>query len=169
MPLVNHFNRTVDALAPTTSSPRLKALAGFKHPDLGSYSSSQLWPWVWSYLKYTFTKKAKFPTYQNARKDGLYCVPPTDIIRIAIAGDWGTGTDQAFNIAKLISQTNPDYTIHLGDVYYVGDLPEIEEKCLGQPRDGFDGISWPKGAKGSFALNGNHEMYTNGGPYFTTF
>ncbi len=26
-----------------------------------------------------------------------------------------------------------------------------------------------RSARGSFALNGNHEMYANGGPYFTTF
>ncbi len=34
---------------------------------------------------------------------------------------------------------------------------------------GYAGVTWPKGTQGSFALNGNHKMYANGKPYFTTF
>jgi hypothetical protein len=66
-------------------------------------------------------------------------------------------------------QTRPDLTIHLGDVYYVGDEPEIQENCFGVRRGDFDGVEWRQGQQGSFALNGNHEMYANGGPHFTTF
>ena len=62
-----------------------------------------------------------------------------------------------------------EYTIHLGDVYYVGDEDEIRENCFGVSEHGFDGVVWPHGSKGSFAMNGNHEMYANGGPYFQTF
>ena len=67
-----------------------------------------------------------------------------------------------------MAATNPDLTIHLGDVYYVGDAPEIAENCFGASTDNFSGVTWPHGARGSFALNGNHEMYANGKPYFTT-
>ncbi|MBV9761185.1 MAG: hypothetical protein JO340_11525 [Acidobacteriaceae bacterium] len=44
-----------------------------------------------------------------------------------IAGDWGTGTQEADTIAGLIANKDSDYTIHLGDVYYVGDDDEIQE------------------------------------------
>jgi len=159
--IANHFNRMVDALAPTTNYPRLKA-----------FFSSNLWPWIWSYLKYAFTPRVCFPTYANSGKNGVYRITPvagSDAIRIAIAGDWGTGTDTAHAIASLMDDTKPDFTMHLGDVYYVGDKSEIEENCLGKPTNGYDGVKWPKGTEGSFALNGNHEMYANGGPYFQTF
>jgi hypothetical protein len=156
--VVNHFARTVDAVAPTTNFPRLKA-----------FLSSNLWPWVWNYLKYAFTPRCDFRTYSTPGDNGVYQIAPlgnSNSISIAIAGDWGTGTQEAYDIANLITETKPDFTIHLGDVYYVGDEPEIEEKCFGKSTDGYDGVTWPKGRRGSFALNGNHEMYANGGPYF---
>lgn len=41
---------------------------------------------------------------------------------LAIAGDWGTGPFEpnapATKVAKAMCNTNADYTIHLGDVYY---------------------------------------------------
>lgn len=159
--IVNHFNRTVDALAPTTRSPRLKA-----------FLSANIWPWISSYLKYVFEHKFPFPTYPAGANNGIYRINPAagaDAIRIAIAGDWGTGTDEAHIIARLMEDTKPDFTIHLGDVYYVGDAGEIAENCFGERAHGYDGVKWPKGTQGSFALNGNHEMYANGKPYFTTF
>src|SRR2546426_2837359 len=64
---------------------------------------------------------------------------------------------------------DPHYTIHLGDVYYVGDREEVDENCLGTaPPDGA-AVTWPLGSNGSFALNGNHEMYANGNAYFDRF
>lgn len=48
-------------------------------------------------------------------------------IRIALAGDWATGTDEAHTISELIKAFKPHYTIHLGDVYYVGDPNEVDE------------------------------------------
>jgi hypothetical protein len=63
---------------------------------------------------------------------------------------------------------NPDYTIHLGDVYYVGDRPELKQNCLNEPKSK-KGVEWQHGSKGSFALNGNHEMYACGTSYFEDF
>ena len=65
----------------------------------------------------------------------------------------------------------PHFTIHIGDVYYVGDPPSVNENCLGikNPNNNYDPVTWPLGSVGSFALNGNHEMYANGGGYFDVF
>lgn len=60
------------------------------------------------------------------------------------------------------------FWLTLGDVYYVGDASEVAENCFGTPTDDFAGVTWPHGTRGSFALNGNHEMYAKGKPYFTT-
>jgi Calcineurin-like phosphoesterase len=158
--IVNHFNRRVDKLAATTRFPRLQA---FLPQNLG--------PWFWSYLKNAFTPRYAFQTYKNAGKNGVYDVSRGagyDRLTIGIAGDWGTGTAEASTIAKLMDQRF-DFTIHLGDVYYVGDADEIRENCLGEKTALFDGVTWPYGTRGSFAMNGNHEMLANGKPYFQIF
>ena len=83
-------------------------------------------------------------------------------ITIALAGDFGTGNfgiDPAPSkkIAGHINSLKPDYTIHLGDVYYAGTNGEEVKNFVND---------WPKGARGSFAMNSNHEMYSGGKPYF---
>ncbi|MEO5643389.1 MAG: metallophosphoesterase [Bacteroidia bacterium] len=74
---------------------------------------------------------------------------------IAIAGDWGTGywrggATPASKVAALMTASNPDYTIHIGDTYYAGTQPEMTNNLAS---------IWPKGNSGSFAIPGNHEMY----------
>jgi hypothetical protein len=64
---------------------------------------------------------------------------------------------------------SPHYTLHLGDVYYMGETGEIAENCLGEPTSQYSGVLWPKGSHGSFALMGNHEMYSGGQGYFDRF
>jgi hypothetical protein len=79
---------------------------------------------------------------------------------IALLSDWASDTAESFNIAKLVGEV--DYSIHLGDTYYVGNYKEIASNfnsTLGAP--------WPYGRVGSFALLGNHEMYSSGRSYFT--
>jgi hypothetical protein len=115
--------------------------------------------------------KHKFLNYGTA--SGVYALE--DRCKLAVAGDWGTGTDEAQHVTTAMKEDhNPDYTVHLGDVYYVGDQPELEENCLGQdgpPINGVvaKGVKWELGTKGSFALNGHHEMYACGDAYFKQF
>jgi len=92
-------------------------------------------------------------------------------VRVSIAGDWGTGTNEAQCVARQMVKFQPHFTIHIGDVYYVGDPPSVNENCLGikNPNNNYDPVTWPLGSVGSFALNGNHEMYANGGGYFDVF
>jgi hypothetical protein len=63
---------------------------------------------------------------------------------------------------------DPHYTIHLGDIYYVGDDQEVEQNFLGENNvdNEYRPCSWPSGSLGSFALLGNHEMYARGDAYF---
>jgi hypothetical protein len=85
-----------------------------------------------------------------------------DQVTIAMAGDFGTGNFGASDspstkISKFIPTLKPDFTIHLGDVYYAGTSGEEQNKLI---------TFWPQGSLGSFTLNSNHEMYSGGGPYF---
>jgi hypothetical protein len=155
---------------------------------LVEYVPSQIAAWAGSYLKYTFQGKfTPFPVYPKGQKvfyneqNGLYRLAgdsifsgapdPNETVRVSVAGDWGTGTDEAEMVANGMAASAPHFTIHLGDVYYVGDQPEMDENCLGikNPENDFKPLSWPVGSVGGFALNGNHEMYAGGGPYFTSF
>ncbi len=113
--------------------------------------------WVKSFLNYITNRRVPFPTHLH--------LPPTtrtvsgmpEKVSLAIAGDWGTGTEPGLSISRYIARRNPDYSIHLGDVYYSG-LREEESLKLVE--------LWPVGSRGSFTLNSNHEMYSGGDGYF---
>jgi len=106
--------------------------------------------------------KDKYPFKQCSAKSEI-TIPAE--CRIAIIGDWGADNDHAQSIADLVRQQNPDYVVHLGDIYYSGSEPECRRFIENWPlRDASGG---PKQGYG-FALNGNHEMYSEGRYYFTT-
>lgn len=128
----------------------------------GKFLKVQVWGWVWHYIKTRLGGRYPFATYGAGSDNGVYDLGPEvdAAVKVSITGDWGTGTEEAFAIGQLIERGRPDFTIHLGDVYYVGTRREIEENMLGEQ------VSWPRGARRSFALNGNHEMYARGKAYF---
>ncbi|PYO82571.1 MAG: hypothetical protein DMD65_08360 [Gemmatimonadetes bacterium] len=146
---------------------------------LASLLPRNWWPWVWSYVRHVFQAKHEFPGYdlRGAGTPGVYPLQ-ADLadatsadrpIRLSLAGDWAAGTVESYWVAEQMRAFDPHYTIHLGDVYYVGDREEVDENCLGTaPSDGA-AVTWPLGSNGSFALNGNHEMYANGNAYFDQF
>ncbi|MBK9030959.1 MAG: metallophosphoesterase [Myxococcales bacterium] len=84
-----------------------------------------------------------------------------DDATLAIVGDWGTGYWRAGTgaegVARQVAAGAPDYTIHLGDVYYAGTSDEERAKLV---------ALWPSGRLGSVTLNSNHEMYDGARAYF---
>jgi drug/metabolite transporter (DMT)-like permease len=133
--------------------------------------------WVLTYLKYRFGMRHRFLDYSAHGVKGVYPLAPDfplnghsqldEEIRVSLAGDWGTGTAEANLVANHIRRSRPHYTIHLGDIYFVGDSNAVLGNCLGDPQGKrIHAVTWPKGSRGSFALNGNHEMYANGNAYF---
>ena len=112
--------------------------------------------WIKSFLNYLTAPRVNFPTHLTSPVETFSWMP--ERVTLAIAGDWGTGIEPALSIGKFMAARKPDYTFHLGDVYYSG-LPEEESAKLVQV--------WPAGARGSLALNSNHEMYAGGKGYFS--
>ena len=124
--------------------------------------------WLYEYARFRIGPRRPFRTYDDpAGDDGVYALGE-GVVRVAIAGDWGTGTDEAILVAKRMKAHDPHYTIHLGDIYFVGDPAEARENFLGirNPKHDYKPASWPRGSQGAFALNGNHEMYARGAGYF---
>lgn len=145
------------------------------YPMLAAFARSHKLLWLYEYLSLRFGPRHPFLAYGPDEPDqGVYRLQGEnegqngEVVRIALAGDWATGTDEAEHVARTIADYAPHYSIHLGDVYYVGGASEVDENFLGRnnPANGFDPTLWPAGSRGSFALNGNHEMYARGYAYF---
>ncbi|MES0871747.1 metallophosphoesterase family protein [Pseudovibrio sp. SCP19] len=126
-----------------------------------------------AYYKLFPSEKAPFNTTPAGVID-LAAKTSKDEISIAILGDWGTGDytsdgGPAKAVMDAISNSpvidNPDYIIHVGDVYYAGTQSSEEEANLVKmwPADRF---SNGKQAGTSFTLNSNHEMYDGANGYF---
>jgi hypothetical protein len=169
-PWLSYLRKQAQPKSPRDKAKALAPAATSKiFPDIGNYALNW-WSFVVDYLRHRLGPRYPFQTYAAGKaNNGVYTMPAQAQIRIALAGDWATGTDEAANIADLIAQFQPDYSIHLGDVYYVGDPIEVGENFLGiaNPANNFTPCRWPSGAKATFALNGNHEMYSLGTAYFT--
>jgi hypothetical protein len=78
----------------------------------------------------------------------------------ALFGDWGAGelSQPCLDIAAYIAGTlAPDYSVHLGDVYYTGIAGNERTRLVER---------FPGGRAGSFALDSNHEMYPGAQGYF---
>ena len=90
-----------------------------------------------------------------------------DDARVIVVGDWGTGLPGAVAVAARMRERidqargREQHVIHLGDVYYSGWREEYEARFLPY---------WPvdPGEREvlSWALNGNHDMYSGGHGYF---
>jgi hypothetical protein len=92
-----------------------------------------------------------------------------DTVKIAIVGDWGTGSwpdgnidYPALSVINQVQLQTPDYTIHLGDVYYAGTAGFLDSD---EELNNFVN-TWPSGSQGSFMLNSNHEMYSGAQGFF---
>jgi hypothetical protein len=138
---------------------------------------------IWMYIK-AFFYKCSYPIYKDKRQ-GIFKMPNSEKVSIALVSDWATDTIDSDRVGFMMRQfiddfipdkprkelgnyippeetplfSNADYTIHLGDVYYLGTEREIDANFGNKS-------SWPYGKKGSFALSGNHEMYSGGDAFY---
>jgi hypothetical protein len=83
--------------------------------------------------------------------------------RVALIGDWGTGTDVAVDLLKSVKKQNPDVVIHLGDVYYSGTEPECDAFFLKIVNDVLDRANTGIPV---YTIPGNHDMYAAGSGFY---
>ena len=92
-----------------------------------------------------------------------------DDARLVVVGDWGTGLtwaqavgrEMAKHVAAAKSEGREVHVLHLGDVYYSGWKEEYRSRFLPYwpVRSAEEGVP-------SWAINGNHDMYSGGHGYF---
>jgi len=156
----SHFRTAIDKAG--------RSFAG-KFPKLRNFGPTAYVEYLREYASHLLLRRVPFPDATRAPNRSIYS-DPRPSVHFGIAGDWASGTDEAFVAARGLSHPLPDYTIHLGDVYFIGDKAEIDTNFLGRQsrryRYAFQTVKWPIGSRGAFALNGNHEMYANGNGYF---
>ncbi len=114
---------------------------------------------TFGWLFHTFWVKKR---YQYPSKIVALPVEVTDV-KLGIVADWASGTVQAEWVGNCIKDKDTDLTIHLGDTYYSGAKDELDFSF--GAGNGDNGI-WPRGKLGSFALSGNHEMFSSGAEYY---
>lgn len=162
-----HWADPTRAAKPVSPTVRFEAAALVTEPRATLRSRFKLLTvnilaWAWNYVKFVLRPRFRpFPTYTAPPEQAPGIIKmKRGPVTVALAGDWGSGTYSAYRVADRISKEfTADYTIHLGDVYYSGTGREFDEYFM--PED-----AWPEGTMGTFALNGNHEMYSGGKAYF---
>jgi Calcineurin-like phosphoesterase len=78
--------------------------------------------------------------------------------RIALIGDWGTGTRPAIELLQLVADDEPDLVVHLGDIYYSGTPKECQEHFA----DVINRVLRRNSPVPVFTLSANHDMYCGG-------
>ena len=160
--IVNHYRSDV-------AGPKERKLLEPAKPllKLKDFLTEKVFKWFIHSLAHLFGRKHPFRVYQTVgSSNGIYRMHSHEMesmdanITVALVADWATDTAESVQVSNKIKSHNPDYTIHLGDTYYVGDETEVNDNYLNP------GCPWHRGTCGSFALMGNHEMYSMGIAYY---
>ncbi len=122
--------------------------------------------WVESVISKGLSLLGSRPKFVDGRAPE---VEIADDARLVVVGDWGTGLtwaqavgrEMAKHVAAAKKEGREVHVLHLGDVYYSGWKEEYRSRFLPY---------WPVRSAdedvASWALNGNHDMYSGGHGYF---
>ena len=104
-------------------------------PELQAFSEGKPIVWIPAGIKGILEHfNGKYP-FQAASAKSRISIP--NQCKIALLADWGADNDHAKNVAKQAMARNPDYMIHLGDIYYSGNEGECKTFLRNWPLTGF--------------------------------
>ncbi len=122
--------------------------------------------WVESVISKGLSLLRSRPKFVDGRAPD---VTIADNARLVVVGDWGTGLtwaqmvgrEMAKHVAAAKKEGREVHVLHLGDVYYSGWKEEYRARFLPYwpVRSAEEGVA-------SWAINGNHDMYSGGHGYF---
>ena len=69
--------------------------------------------------------EGKAPFVSHTHLSDLF-YPVEDNCTIVLLADWGADNPSAHNVAQQVKSRNPDYAIHMGDIYYAGEERECK-------------------------------------------
>jgi Calcineurin-like phosphoesterase len=160
-PFIGLVQTNMGEEAHALGAPALANLAN----DWQQYGDADL-RWALCPIVSFFTSRVpKHPFVGSPDPDSYEHVEWKPKFTIALMADWGAANDNARQISSLIKEKQPDYVIHLGDVYYAGTKAECQSVLKMWPL--VDASGAPMKDR-SFALNGNHEMFCGARDYFET-
>lgn len=138
--------------------------AGAGH-RITEFITRRVWTWLYYYLDSRFGANHPYPDYSGSEDKGIYplhghAAGEGEEVTLALCADWATYTRQSIAVAERMADHHPDYTLHLGDTYFVGEPKEVKANFIAP------GSPWVRGSRGSFAVLGNHEMYARGIAFF---
>ena len=84
--------------------------------------------------------------------------------KVAVFGDWGTGTSDAKLLFTEMMKHRPDVLLHLGDIYEAGTPYECQAFFLGPIEAVCEENGWARPP--ILAIPGNHEYFTAAAGYF---
>src|SRR6202789_1288693 len=89
---------------PHRPRPRAEACQRLAYPALSAFAPHRFWRWVSEYWRFRIGWRHPFQPYGGEDGDnGIYRLSGSAReIRVALAGDWGSGTDEAAEVAVLI-------------------------------------------------------------------
>ncbi len=152
-PLTNIWRAFIDSVSKQPPAYNMNGLV-----------SENRWAWIKKNISSIWRSRyTPYPYYTDSQaNNGVFRItkPVGEPVGIAVLADWASDTPQSRLIAGQAGIQ--DYSIHLGDTYYVGNSQEMSENF-----DTDHNGTWPYGNLGSFAIPGNHEMYSGGRAYFT--
>ena len=124
-----------------------------------------------SYLKYRklYDGEPRYTDWKSEGKDirsfGVIEYKLPENARVALLGDWGTGTDDAeMLLADVLKTHKPDAVIHVGDIYYSGTPDECRLSFANTVENAFAKSGIPRVPV--FTIPGNHEYYSFGAGYY---
>jgi len=120
---------------------------------------------AWFVHNWRIKKRTNYPASAGNSIHPMTAKGRSSPLSICIAADWASATPQAAYIGRIMGRQAPDYTIHLGDTYYSGLAQELADNFGDGTTRNPEGL-WPRGKAGSFALLGNHEMFSSGKDFF---
>ena len=150
----------------STKEEKIKPKEHTAKNNVSDFFESKFFSWFYHYFRSRFGPRHDFLNYSMQSDDnGIYKLEKTSTldkpgISISLVADWATDTNESDRIGSLIESHKPDYSIHLGDIYFVGMKDEIAQNFFNE------NCSWYRGTSGSFSIIGNHEMYSRGISYF---
>ncbi|MDY7093233.1 MAG: metallophosphoesterase [Acidobacteriota bacterium] len=152
-----------EALAAKHRGDLAKALA--KRDELDFSSCDPRWAEsVTTYLSFLDSNAHGKIPYVRYRRMSDFVLPtlPADA-KVALVGDWGTGTSDAIALMRQVAKHQPDVVIHLGDIYYSGTPEETKKFFLDIVDEVFERDKQPVAV---YNLTGNHDMYSGGAGYY---